>query len=64
MYYKGQHNKDNFQMEESKLTFKEKCRIAYYLDNLPPISEVCDVCNGSGSNGDGICSSCNGRGII
>ena len=51
-------------MKKSKLTFEEKCRIAYYCDNLPPISDVCGVCNGSGSNGDGICSSCNGGGII
>ena len=27
-------------------------------------SETCDVCDGSGSNGDGTCSSCNGTGII
>ena len=27
-------------------------------------SEICDVCNGSGSSGDGTCSSCNGKGII
>ena len=26
--------------------------------------ETCDVCHGSGSNGDGTCSSCNGTGII
>mgnify|MGYP000110772052 CR=1 FL=1 len=27
-------------------------------------SEQCDVCHGSGSNGDGTCSSCNGTGVI
>ena len=62
MEWQEQYKKDHYQMEESKLTFKEKCRLAYYLDNLPPISEECDVCGGSGSNGDGICSKCNGDG--
>ena len=27
-------------------------------------NEICDMCHGSGSNGDGTCSSCNGTGII
>ena len=27
-------------------------------------SETCPDCKGSGSNGDGLCSSCNGKGII
>ena len=27
-------------------------------------NETCDVCHGSGSNGDGTCSSCNGTGIL
>ena len=26
--------------------------------------EICPDCKGSGSNGDGLCSSCNGKGII
>jgi len=26
--------------------------------------ETCPDCKGSGSNGDGLCSSCNGKGII
>jgi len=26
--------------------------------------ELCDVCHGSGATGDGLCSSCNGKGII
>ena len=26
--------------------------------------EVCDICKGSGSNGDGTCSACNGSGVI
>ena len=51
-------------MEELKLSFNEKCKIAYYCDNLPPVGDVCDVCKGSGSSGDGTCSACNGRGII
>ena len=57
-----QQNKDLIQTEELKLTFKDKCRIAYYCDNLPPVAEVCDVCHGSGQIGDNTCSSCNGRG--
>ncbi len=48
MSYKGQQRKDNYQMEELKSNK----------------SETCDVCHGSGSNGDGTCSSCNGTGII
>ena len=27
-------------------------------------SELCDVCHGSGSQGDGLCSSCNGKGMM
>ena len=27
-------------------------------------SETCDVCHGSGTSGDGLCSSCNGKGLI
>ena len=27
-------------------------------------SEICPDCKGSGSNGDGLCSSCNGKGLI
>ena len=27
-------------------------------------SEICTDCHGSGTNGDGLCSSCNGKGII
>jgi len=26
--------------------------------------ETCEDCKGSGSKGDGVCSSCNGKGII
>ena len=27
-------------------------------------SELCDICHGSGTTGDGLCSSCNGKGLI
>ena len=27
-------------------------------------TELCPDCHGSGSNGDGLCSSCNGKGLI
>ena len=43
-----QQNEDNYQM------------VKFTLNK----SETCDVCHGSGSNGDGTCSSCNGTGII
>jgi len=32
----------------------------YQSDN----KEVCEVCDGSGSTGDGICSSCNGEVLL
>jgi DnaJ-class molecular chaperone len=48
MHLEEQQNEDNIQMEESKLTN----------------TELCDICKGSGSQGDGLCSSCNGRGLI
>jgi DnaJ-class molecular chaperone len=28
------------------------------------LTETCDDCKGSGSQGDGLCSSCNGKGMI
>ena len=61
-----EQQKDHIQTEKLILSIKDKYRIAYYCDNLPPklTSEICDVCHGSGSTGDGICSSCNGRGLI
>ena len=48
MSYREEHNRENYQMDELKSNK----------------SETCDVCHGSGSNGDGTCSSCNGTGII
>jgi DnaJ-class molecular chaperone len=27
-------------------------------------SELCDICHGSGATGDGLCSSCNSKGLI
>ena len=48
MSYRGQQKRENIQAEES-------------LSNK---SEICDICHGSGSNGDGTCSSCNGTGVI
>ena len=48
MEWEEQHKKGRYQMEELKSNK----------------SETCDVCHGSGSNGDGTCSSCNGTGII
>jgi DnaJ-class molecular chaperone len=48
MYLEEQQNKDHIQMEKLK-------------SNSP---ELCDVCHGSGATGDGLCSSCNGKGII
>ena len=48
MHLEEQHNKDNILMEE------------YPSDK----SETCPDCKGSGANGDGLCSSCNGKGII
>ena len=48
MHLEEQHNKDNIQMDELKSNK----------------SETCDVCHGSGSNGDGTCSSCNGTGVL
>ena len=48
MLWEEQINKDHIRMEKLK------------SNN----SEQCDVCHGSGSNGDGTCSACNGKGII
>ena len=48
MHLEEQHKEDNYQIIELRLNK----------------SETCDVCHGSGSNGDGTCSSCNGTGII
>ena len=48
MHLEEQHSNDNYQMVE-------------FISNK---SETCDVCHGSGSNGDGTCSSCNGTGVI
>jgi len=48
MSYKGQYKKDHYQMVELKSNK----------------SEICTDCHGSGTNGDGLCSSCNGKGII
>ena len=48
MLWVEQLNKDHIQIGES----------------LSDNSEICPDCKGSGSNGDGLCSSCNGKGII
>ncbi len=48
MFYRDQCKKDHIQMVKLKSNK----------------SEICDTCHGSGSNGDGTCSSCNGTGII
>ena len=48
MSYKGQQKQDHIQTEESKSNKSEKC----------------SDCKGSGAAGDGICSSCNGKGVI
>jgi DnaJ-class molecular chaperone len=48
MYLEEQHNKDLIQIIESKSNK----------------SELCDICHGSGTQGDGLCSSCNGKGLI
>ena len=48
MYLEEQQKQDHIQMEESK------------SNN----TETCDDCKGSGSQGDGLCSSCNGKGIL
>ena len=48
MLWEEQHSRDHIQMVKSK------------SNN----SEVCEVCKGSGSNGDGTCSSCNGTGLV
>ena len=48
MHLEEQHNKDSYRMVKLKSNK----------------SEICDVCHGSGSNGDRTCSSCNGTGII
>ncbi len=34
------------------------------MEKLNSNRETCPDCKGSGSNGDGLCSSCNGKGII
>ena len=61
MYSEEQQKQDHIQMESLKLTNNQ---IAYYCDNIPFGREICDVCGGSGSSGDGTCSSCNGSGEI
>ena len=44
---------------------KEECTLTEESEsNKLWNEETCDVCHGSGSNGDGTCSSCNGTGII
>ena len=48
MLKEEQHKQDHIQTEELKFSK----------------SEICDMCHGSGSNGDGTCSSCNGTGVI
>jgi len=48
MYLEEQQNKDLIQTTKLKSNK----------------SELCDICHGSGSQGDGLCSSCNGKGII
>ena len=60
MYSEEQHE-DYTQTTSLKLTNNQ---IAYYCDNIPFGREICDVCGGSGSSGDGTCSSCNGSGEI
>ena len=52
MHLEERHNKDNYQ------TGKSKSNKSLWNE------ETCDICHGSGSNGDGTCSSCNGTGII
>ena len=52
MYYKEEHNRENYQTEESK------SNKSLWTD------ETCDICHGSGVVGDGTCGSCNGKGII
>ena len=48
MLWEEQQKQDRIQMEKLKSNK----------------SETCEVCHGSGSNGDGTCSSCNGTGVI
>ena len=48
MYLEEQQKQDHIQIIESKSNK----------------SELCDVCHGSGTAGDGLCSSCNGKGLI
>jgi DnaJ-class molecular chaperone len=48
MYLEEQQKQDHIQTEKSKSNK----------------SETCDACRGSGSQGDGLCSSCNGKGLI
>jgi len=48
MYLKEKQKQNHIQTEKSKHNS----------------SETCDVCQGSGSQGDGVCSSCNGKGMI
>jgi len=48
MYLEEQQKQDHIQMEELKSNK----------------SEICDICYGSGTQGDGLCSSCNGKGMI
>ena len=45
---------------------EEQIKLDHYqmVEFILSKSETCDVCHGSGSNGDGTCSSCNGTGII
>ena len=52
MYYKEEHNRENYQTEELK------SNKSLWAD------ETCDICHGSGVVGDGTCDSCNGKGII
>ncbi len=61
MEHLDRSNNLNIQTEKLKLTNNQ---IAYYCSNIPFVGEVCEVCHGSGSNGDGTCSSCNGKGEI
>ena len=48
MQWEEQHKKDNYLMEGFPSDRTEKC----------------PDCKGSGANGDGLCSSCNGKGLI
>ena len=53
-------------MREIAMSYKEEHKHEHYrMEEFPSDKiELCPDCHGSGSNGDGTCSSCNGTGII